>query len=354
MRKKELHNAPAQDHCHNIIVDVTGSDRGQHECVDGVFRAMTRRRDLSVVLVGNARLAELQLAHVAPRIRARLTFVHAPMSLPNDCRAQEALRSDHTCAQRVALELLRDGHGCAMVTSAGTGGIVALSWSLLDRVPGIDRPALATEFPSSGDRDPCLLDIGALVSTTPERMAQNAMLGLSWLNAMSQGDRTRVGVLNFGREQNKGDHVHRCADELINAIPGCDNVGYVEAHQLFSDVADVVVCDPMTGNAMIKVLEGLGKTLIEKTQRSLTLYRLIGKLIGRQRITDAIRHLMSSSEYAGARFLGIVPVVIKAHGHVDAEQYARSIEYAIAQSQYPMQTLSTPIQDTTITTRKAA
>ncbi|MGI8588646.1 MAG: phosphate acyltransferase PlsX [Chloroflexia bacterium] len=311
-----------------IILDAMGGDTAPAETVAGAVLA-AREFGLEVVLVGreDALKAELGKHDTAG---LRLPIVHAPKVIPMDEHQPSTVWKRMTGASLVVgLELLRDGGGDALVSAGNTGAVVASALFILKRVPGIERPCLATIFPSRDSSRPVLLaDAGATPDAKSHYLVQWARMGAIYAQNVFGQDRPRVGLLSNGEEELKGNALVQETYPLL-AASGLNFVGNIEGKDIPGGLADVVVTDGFTGNVVVKLAEGLGSLILGVLREELTA-NLPSKILaaGLKPAFGRVRARMDYAEYGGAALFGVQGLVIKAHGRSNARAIRSAIRVA--------------------------
>ena len=310
-----------------IAIDTMGGDFGPHCIVPACISALAEFPSLHLALVGQAHLIEEQLARQSGVDRSRLLVHHASEVIAMDERPAQALRGKPDASMRVALELVRQRQAHACVSAGNTGALMALSRYVLKTLPGIDRPAMVSPIPT--ERGHCyLLDLGANVDCTAEHLLQFGIMGSILTNAVQHIAAPRVGLLNIGEEDIKGNEVVKEAAELLRATD-LNFVGNVEGDGVYKGEADVVVCDGFVGNVALKVSEGLaqmlGRFLREEFERNL-LTRLIALLA--LPVLGRFKKRLDHRRYNGASLLGLKGTVIKSHGSADVFAFGHAIREA--------------------------
>jgi glycerol-3-phosphate acyltransferase PlsX len=303
-----------------VAVDAIGGDHGAPEVVPGAVAYARAHPEDQVILVGDD-------AIMAPLLRdppANVRTVHAPELVGMDEHPARALVRKKRSSIVVATELVRDGEADAVVTAGHTGAGMAAGVLILGTLPGIDRPALAVQVPS-GDPPLVLLDIGANPDSSPENLAQYARMGAIFSERVVGVPRPRVALLSLGEERGKGDVRVQRATDLIGATD-LHFVGNVEGKDLTADMADVVVCDAMLGNVVIKFFEGLSGFIFDQLRgefrrglRGRLAYLLLRPGIAR------LRHTFDYEIVGGSPLLGVNGAVIITHGRARR----RMIEHAV-------------------------
>jgi glycerol-3-phosphate acyltransferase PlsX len=206
-------------------------------------------------------------------------------------------------------------HRCAgFVTAGNTGAAMATAKMVLGALPGVDRPALATPMPSVTGNPTVLLDVGANVDCKAHNLEQFAVMGELYARSVLKIREPRVGLLSVGEEETKGNDLTREAFPLLKALP-IRFIGNVEGRDIFSGLADVIVCDGFVGNVALKTSEGVGRFVREVLRASLTktVTAKVGALLSRQAFND-FRRRLDYREYGGAPLLGVRGVCIIGHG----------------------------------------
>ncbi len=303
-----------------VAVDATGGDHGVSEVVPGALAYARSHSADQVILCGDEALVR-PLLHDAP---ANVSVVHAPELIGMDEHPAKALVRKKRSSIVVATELVRDGKADAVVTAGHTGAGMAAGVLILGTLPGIDRPALAVQVPG-GNPPLLLLDIGANPDSTSENLAQYARMGAIFSEHVVGVGRPRVALLSLGEERGKGDVRVKEATDLIGATD-LNFVGNVEGKDLTADMADVVVCDAMLGNVVIKFFEGLSGFIFDQLRvefrrnlRGRVAYLLLRPGIAR------IRKTFDYEIVGGSPLLGVKGAVIITHGRAKR----RMIEHAV-------------------------
>jgi glycerol-3-phosphate acyltransferase PlsX len=245
---------------------------------------------------------------------------------------REALRRKRDSSMRRALDLVKMHDASACVSAGNTGALMAMAHFVLKMLPGVERPAIVGLIPSRGGHT-YMLDLGANASCTPQHLCQFAVMG-SILASDLQGahERPRVGLLNIGEEEIKGNETVQSAHNLI-AASGLNYVGFVEGHDIFSDKVDVVVTDGFTGNVALKTMEGLARLIADALREEFTRNpaRKLGALAARSSLS-ALRTRLDPRRYNGASMVGLNGIVIKSHGGADLFGFQRAIEVAVLEA----------------------
>jgi phosphate acyltransferase len=307
-----------------IAVDAMGGDAAPGVPVAGAAAA-ARHLDVEVVLAGPTPVVESALASHGDWRRVGLTIAEAPDVIGMTEAPTASLRRKPRASIRVAAELVARGEAQALFSAGHTGASVMAAHSAFGMIPGVDRPALATVIPTRG-RPGILLDAGASVECRPQHLLQFAVMGGAYARVALGIDRPRVGLLSIGEEETKGNELIRDAHQLLKRAP-LPFVGNVEARDIYSGAADVIVCDGFTGNVVLKTSEGLVDTVESLLRDELqgTFASQVGYLLSKRAFRRFHRRV-DPSEYGGALLLGVAGVVVVGHGRSSV----RAVRNAIA------------------------
>ncbi|MBZ0331851.1 MULTISPECIES: phosphate acyltransferase PlsX [Halomonas] len=316
-----------------VAVDAMGGDSGPASAVQGSAAAVLARPGLSIDLFGPRDLLESELESLPRHLAAagsHLSIHHASDVIRQDQRPTDALRRGGGTSMACMLAHLSRGGALAGISSGNTGALMALSRRELGTVADIPRPAISTAIPTRGEGRCYLLDLGANVDVTAERLVDFARMGSVMARHIDGLASPRVALLNVGSEGTKGSASVREADAYLSGMPSLNYCGFVEGDGIFAGAADVVVCDGFVGNAVLKASEGLARMLIERVQSTFEAHwgsRLVGLLA-----RPALRRLKNDLDpvrYNGASLLGLDGIVIKSHGGADATGFSYAVLRAV-------------------------
>jgi phosphate acyltransferase len=313
-----------------IAVDAMGGDHGPRVTVAASLRFLEETPDAAIILVGldqplRAALAAVRTAaadRVSVRPATELVEMHEPPA--------DALRRKKDSSMRVAVNLVKDETAQACVSAGNTGALMAISRFVLKTLPGIDRPAIASQLPTRTGATTAL-DLGANVNCTPEQLVQFAVMGSALVAAIDGVERPSVGLLNIGEEDIKGNDVVKQAGELLKAS-GLNFYGNVEGDDIYNGTTDVIVCDGFVGNVALKTSEGLARMLADFLREEFT--RNIGrKLLAlfALPILKAFRRRVDPRRYNGATLVGLRGIVVKSHGGADVLAFRYALKKAYAE-----------------------
>jgi phosphate acyltransferase len=313
----------------HIAIDAMSGDRGPSVSVPAAVAAAHEFSDVRFTLIGRQPDLERELGSAFP---SNVSCLFAADVVAMTDHPREALRRKRDSSMRRAIDLVKahDAHAC--VSAGNTGALMATAHFVLKMLPGVERPAIVSLIPSRGGHT-YMLDLGANASCTPVQLCQFAVMG-SVLAADLEGAhaRPRVGLLNIGEEEIKGNDIVQAAHNLLTASD-LNYVGFVEGHDIFSDKVDVVVTDGFTGNVALKAMEGAARLIgdIMREEFTRTMLRKLGTLAVKPAL-KALRARVDPRRYNGASMIGLNGIVIKSHGGTDLFGFQRAIEVAVLEA----------------------
>jgi glycerol-3-phosphate acyltransferase PlsX len=310
-----------------IAVDAMGGDHAPKSEVEGAIRAAASL-PVRVILVGLKDVIEQELAQHPQASRLPIEVHHASEVITMEDSAAKAVRSKKDSSIRVASRLMRDGVAQGVVSAGNTGAVMATAKMVQGMIRGVDRPALASVLPTEKGTPVVVLDVGANVDSSPEMLAQFAVMGEIYSKIIFHNASPRVGLLSIGEEEHKGNELTKAAWPLLKALP-INFIGNVEGRDIFSGIADVVVCDGFVGNVALKVSEGLVDMIKAMLRESLeaTVTRKIGYVLSRAAYKE-FRKRVDYSEYGGIPLLGVKGASIICHGRSNANAIKNAIRVA--------------------------
>jgi glycerol-3-phosphate acyltransferase PlsX len=310
-----------------IAVDAMGGDHAPKAEVEGAIRAVSTL-DVKVILVGIEKVVRDELREHPEAQSLPIEVHHASEVITMDDSAAKAVRTKKDSSIRVASRLHRDGIAQGTVSAGNTGAAMATAKMVQGTIRGVDRPALASAFPTVKGHPVVVVDVGANVDCSPMMLAQFAIMGEIYSRSIFHRPNPRVGLLSIGEEEHKGNELTRAATPLLKALP-INFIGNVEGRDIYSGIADVVVCDGFIGNVALKVSEGLVELFKNMLQESLeaTITRKLGYVLSRAAYRD-FRKRVDYSEYGGAPLLGVKGVNIICHGRSNANAIKNAIRVA--------------------------
>ena len=315
-----------------IALDGMGGDVGPDVVVPAALRALkTTGNTLRLILVGQEDVLSARLAKLKAEGHPQLVVRHASQLVSMDESPAQALRVKKDSSMRVAINLVKQGEADACVSAGNTGALMATARFVLKTQPGIDRPAICTTLPTVRGHTR-VLDLGANVDSKAEHLLQFAVMG-SVLATVNGIERPRVGLLNIGEEEIKGNEQVKDAARLLGASE-LNYIGFVEGDGVFLDDVDVVVCDGFVGNVALKSSEGVAKLIrhymTQEFKRNV-LTRLAGLIA--LPVLRAFGRKIDPRRYNGASLLGLQGIVVKSHGGADALAFANAIQVAMLEAE---------------------
>ena len=318
-----------------VAVDAMGGDHGPAVTVPACVEFLEGKPQASVVLVGLRQPLEALLATVKPAVRERISIHPATEVVDMDEPPADALRKKKDSSMRVAINLVKEGTANACVSAGNTGALMAIARFVLKTLPGIDRPAIASQLPTKTG-DTLVLDLGANVNCTSEQLVQFAAMGSALVSAINGIERPTVGLLNIGAEDIKGSDLVKETAERLRAS-SLNFYGNVEGDDIYRGTTDVVVCDGFVGNVMLKTSEGLAHMLYEFLKTEFTrnvLTRIAAAIV--YPVLMSFKRRIDSRRYNGATLVGLKGVVVKSHGGADAFAFANALNRAAAEVEHGM------------------
>ncbi len=314
----------------NVVVatDCMGGDHGPEVTVPAAVAAVDADPQLSIVLVGLSDAIGAALARAGRAESDRLRVLHAPEVVAMDEPPAGALRNKKKSSMRLAINLVKSGEAQACVSAGNTGALMATSRFVLKTLHGIERPAIAAVMPTLAGRT-YMLDLGANVDCTPVELLQFGIMGASLAGAVEHIEAPKVGLLNIGVEDIKGNDTVKQAGELLRAS-GLNFYGNVEGDDIFKGTVDVVICDGFVGNVALKSSEGLAQMLSVLLRREVErnwLTRVAG--LCALPIFRSFKRTVDHRRYNGASLLGLQGVVVKSHGSADSFAFGFAIGRAV-------------------------
>jgi glycerol-3-phosphate acyltransferase PlsX len=305
-----------------------GGDHGPEVIVPAALASATRYPNLQLVLVGDENRLRQVLRDADQSVADRISVQHASESVEMHESPSKALRGKKDSSMRVAINLVKEGRADACVSAGNTGALMAIAKFVLKTIPGVDRPAIMAMLPSSTGHTH-VLDLGANVDCTAEHLCQFAVMGYELVKAVEEKDQPKVGLLNIGEEEIKGNEQVKQAAKLLTDMD-INFVGFVEGNDIFSGQVDIVVTDGFTGNVALKAIEGfaklLGGSLKDEFGRN-----FFTKLLGFAAlpVLKTFRGRFDPRGYNGASLVGLRGIVVKSHGNADQVAMANAIRVAM-------------------------
>jgi phosphate acyltransferase len=306
-----------------LAVDAMGGDNAPKEIVLGAMKAIEKYNDIHIVLIGDESKIREHLTN-----EERIEIHHTEEVILGSDEPVRAVRRKKTASMVLAAQLVADGKADACISAGNTGALMAAGLFVVGRIEGIERPALAPTLPTIGGEGFLLLDVGANADAKPEHLVQYAIMGSIYSEKARGITNPRVGLLNIGTEEKKGNELVRNTYELLKDAD-INFIGNVESRDLLDGVADVVVADGFTGNMVLKTIEGTAMSVFKMLKSALT-SSFKSKMAAAVLKPDlaVLKNKMDYTEYGGAGLFGLKAPVIKAHGSSDENAVFNSIRQA--------------------------
>ena len=312
-----------------IALDAMGGDKAPDVVVEGLVMARVRHPNARFVLFGDrARLEPLLAAH--PVLAGVATIHHTDLAVSADEKPGQALRRGKGTSMWLAIEAVRDGTAQAAVSAGNTGALMAISKFLLRTSPGIDRPAIASFFPTMRGES-VMLDLGANVDCNSRNLVQFAVMGAAFARTCLGLLKPTVALLNIGTEEVKGNEAIKGAHALLKEATGpFEFTGYIEGNGIGAGEADVIVADGFAGNIALKTAEGTARQIASYLAGAFrrSLITKIAYLLARPALMS-LRDRLDPQRYNGGVFLGLGGLVVKSHGGTNATGFAAAITLAV-------------------------
>ena len=308
-----------------IILDAMGGDNAPGEILAGAVQA-AKEYNVDITAVGDSQKMNAAAKEMGLDLSC-IQLVHASEVIEMEDEPARAIRRKKDSSMVVGLRMLANGEGDAFVSAGSTGALHVGASLIVRTIKGVKRPALAAVLP--GAKPFMLLDCGANVECRPAMLEAFGVMGSVYMQQGMGIENPRVALVNNGSEETKGTPLYQQAHQLLKANPSINFVGNIEPREIPNGGADVVVADGFTGNAILKLTEGLGKFFSAKIKGLFTknLLTKISYLLVKGGVAD-FKKSMDADEYGGAPFLGAAKPVFKAHGSSNA----RAIKNAIRQA----------------------
>ncbi|MFD2212887.1 MULTISPECIES: phosphate acyltransferase PlsX [Bacillaceae] len=303
-----------------LAIDAMGGDNAPQAVVEGVMKAITAFPDLEVTLIGQEDKIKTYLTD-----STRISILHTDEVIEATDEPVRAVRRKKNASMVLMANEVKEGRADGCISAGNTGALMTAGLFVVGRIEGIERPALSPTLPTLNGKGFLFLDVGANVDAKPEHLLQYAIMGSIYVEKVRGVKNPRVGLLNVGTEDKKGNELTKQTYELLKQTD-LNFVGNVESRDLMESVADVVVTDGFTGNIALKTIEGTALSVFSMLKSALTsnLKSKIAAGILKPQL-KSIKQQMDYSEYGGAALFGLKAPVIKAHGSSDANAIYNAI-----------------------------
>ncbi|GAB2561562.1 phosphate acyltransferase PlsX [Gracilibacillus alcaliphilus] len=307
-----------------IAIDAMGGDHAPKEIVLGALQAVKEFNELQITLIGNEADIKKHLEE-----HPAISIIHTEEKITSEDEPVKAVRKKKQASLVLMAQEVKEGRADACISAGNTGALMSAGLFIVGRIKGIDRPALSPTLPTVDGKGFLLLDVGANVDAKPQHIQQYGLMGSIYMEKVGQVNQPKVGLLNVGTESGKGNDLTKKAFELLSELP-INFIGNVEARDLLSGVADVVVTDGFSGNIALKTTEGTAMTLFSMVKQKLmtnTKTKIAAALAKNE--LRGLKDQLDYSEYGGAALFGLAAPVVKAHGSSNRQAIFHAIRQTI-------------------------
>lgn len=307
-----------------VAVDAMGGDNAPAEIVKGAIDAVNSCNEIKVKLVGMEDIIRQELAKYEYD-KEKIEVVHATEKIATEEPPVNAIRKKKDSSIVVAMNLVKNKEADAFVSAGSSGAVLVGGQLIVGRIKGIERPPLAPLIPTK-DGVALLIDCGANVDARSSHLVQFAKMGSIYMENIVGVKNPRVAIVNIGAEEEKGNALVKETFPMLKNCPDINFIGSIEARDIPSGYADVIVCEAFVGNVILKLYEGVGATLISKVKKGLmtSVRTKIGGFLIKPALKQTLKSF-STEEYGGAPLLGLNGLVVKTHGSSKAKEVCNSI-----------------------------
>lgn len=308
-----------------LAIDAMGGDHAPKANVLGAMDAVSKIKNLSITLIGDEVKIKEHLSDPT-----NIDIIHTNETITSEDEPVRAVRRKKNASMVLMAKEVKEGRADACISAGNTGALMSAGLFVVGRMQGIDRPALSPTLPTKDGKGVLLLDVGANVDAKAEHLLQYAVMGSIYSEKVRRVKKPRIGLLNVGTEDGKGNKLAQKAFALMQEAP-LNFIGNVEARDILHGAADVVVTDGFSGNVALKTIEGTAELMFSMLKKTLT--SSLKTKLGAGLIKSDLKDLQANldySEYGGAGLFGLAAPVIKAHGSSNS----RAIYNAIVQACY--------------------
>ncbi|MGN9118807.1 phosphate acyltransferase PlsX [Lachnospiraceae bacterium HCP1S3_B1] len=317
------------ERCTRVALDAMGGDNAPGEIVKGAVDAVNEYTNIEVVLVGDSEKVEAELLKYQYD-KERISVVHTTETISMDEPPVNAIRKKKDSSLVVAMNMVKKKEADAFVSAGSSGAILVGGQVIVGRIKGIERPPLAPLIPTANGVS-LLIDSGANVDARSSHLVQFARMGSVYMEKIVGIKNPRVAIVNIGAEEEKGNALVKETFPLLKNCTDINFIGSIEARDIPSGAADVIVCEAFVGNVILKLYEGLAGTLISKIKDGMmsTLKSKIGALMVKPALKGTLKSF-SVEKYGGAPLLGLNGLVVKVHGNSKAIEVKNALNQCIS------------------------
>lgn len=312
-----------------VALDAMGGDNAPVEIVKGAVNALARSSSIKIYLIGKETEIKKELDKYTYEAE-KIQVIHAEEVIETSEPPVNAIRKKKNSSIVIGMNLVKNKEADAFISAGSSGAILVGGQVIVGRIKGIERPPLAPLIPTK-DGVSLLVDCGANVDARATHLVQFARMGSIYMKHVVGIENPRVAIVNIGAEEEKGNALVKEAFPLLKNVTDINFIGSIEAREIPSGYADVIVCEAFTGNVILKLYEGLGATLIGKVKEGLmsTLRSKIGAILIKPALKKTLK-TFQADEYGGAPLLGLNGLVVKTHGSSKSIEITNAILQCIA------------------------
>lgn len=307
-----------------VVVDAMGGDNAPVEPIKAAVEAAKEYPEVEIILVGKEDVIKRELSkYESPK--DRISIVHAGEVIETGEPPVNAIRKKKDSSIVVGMNLLKKKEADAFVSSGSTGAVLVGGQLIVGRLKGVERPPLAPLIPTAKGFS-LLVDCGANVDARSSHLVQFAKMGSIYMESIMGIKNPRVGIVNIGAEEEKGNALVKETYPLLKECPDINFIGNVEARDIPAGVCDVIVCDAFVGNVILKLCEGVASTVLHKIKDAMmsSFLSRIGALLVKKPMKNTMK-VFDASEYGGAPMLGLNGLVVKSHGNATSKEFKHAI-----------------------------
>ena len=308
-----------------IVLDAMGGDNAPAEQIKAAVEAVTERKDIQLVLTGDETVIRRELGKYPDYPKAQITIVPTTQVIEMAEPPVNAIQKKKDSSIVVGLNMVRHGEADAFISSGSTGAVLVGGQVIVGRIKGVQRPPLAPLLPTQKGVS-LLIDCGANVDARSSHLVQFAKMGSIYMEHVVGVKNPRVAIVNIGAEEEKGNALVKETYPLLKACKDINFIGSIEARDIPSGQADVIVCEAFVGNVILKLYEGVASTLLSEVKKGMmsSLRSKIGGLLVKPALKNTLK-AFDSSEHGGAPLLGLKGLVVKTHGSAKAKEVKNAI-----------------------------